>query len=238
MNRSTKLITLCVALVLCAGAASRCVAGEAKKTSWKVSGQLEEACTCNAACPCWFGSKPTMANCGGYQVLFIDRGRYSGVSLNGLAIANTVQSPDGKTMMESFGDWNEQQRHALLEIAKAVLPTGSSKKQEVRYVAITRAMEGKQHKITVGQHGSFNGQLLEGGLGGAPKIINPPGADPLHASYLQGQTSKLIYTDAGQNWNLKDSNYMLADFSLTSEQYERYSAGLAQKMAAMCKDKK
>src|SRR5260221_4013977 len=143
MNRSTKLVTFCVALALCGGAASRCVAGEAKKTSWKISGQLEESCTCNAACPCWFGSKPTMANCGGYQVLFIDRGRYGGVSLNGLAIANAVQSPDGKSMMESFGDWNfsyvyideranEQQRHALLGIAKAVLPTGRSKKQKGR----------------------------------------------------------------------------------------------------------
>jgi hypothetical protein len=33
---------------------------------------LEEACKCDAACPCWFGNKPTHMNCGGDQVLFIE----------------------------------------------------------------------------------------------------------------------------------------------------------------------
>ena len=28
------------------------VSAEDKKTPWKMSGQLEEACSCNAACPC------------------------------------------------------------------------------------------------------------------------------------------------------------------------------------------
>ena len=34
------------------------LAGDAPKTPWKLTGQLEEACSCSAACPCWFGSKP------------------------------------------------------------------------------------------------------------------------------------------------------------------------------------
>ncbi len=41
------------------------------KTPWKITGQLEEACSCDAACPCWFDSKPTKMTCGGGQVLFI-----------------------------------------------------------------------------------------------------------------------------------------------------------------------
>ena len=41
------------------------------KTPWKITGQLEEACSCDAACPCWFNSKPTKMTCGGGQVLFI-----------------------------------------------------------------------------------------------------------------------------------------------------------------------
>ena len=35
------------------------------KTPWKITGQLEEACSCDAACPCWFNSKPTKMTCGG-----------------------------------------------------------------------------------------------------------------------------------------------------------------------------
>lgn len=231
---------LTVSLFLVVGAAQ---AAEAKKPSWKISGQLEESCSCNAACPCWFDSKPTMAGCGGNQVLFIKRGRYGKVPLDGLAIANFVQSPENQTMMQSFGKWNfsylyidekanAEQRAALEEIGKTVLPMAGSKNTKVRIAPITREMAGGEHRVTVGKYGSFRGKLLEGGLGGAPKIKNPPGADPLHAEYQQGRAASVIYKDAGQNWNFKGTNYMLADFSLTSAQYEKYSAGLAQKMAA------
>src|SRR5438128_8682489 len=76
------------------------------QTPWKITGQLEEACSCNAACPCWFGSKPTRMTCGGGQVLFIEKGNYGGVDLAGLAVADFTQSPEGKSMMESYGSWN------------------------------------------------------------------------------------------------------------------------------------
>ena len=217
-------------------------AAEPKKTPWKITGQLEEACTCNAACPCWFNSLPSKMNCGGGQVLFIEKGKYGNVKLDGLAVGNFGQSPDGKTMMCSFGNWNfsyvyidekanPEQRAALDAIAKETLPAGASKKTETRYIPITRKIVGKEHTITLGQYGSFAGHLMEGGLGGAAKIVNPPGADPIHREYHQGQTSDLTFNDAGQNWKTKDSNYMHGTFTVDSQQYAKYSAGLSQKMA-------
>src|SRR5438477_290500 len=113
-------------------------------TKWKITGQLEEACSCNAACPCWFDSKPTRMTCGGNQVLFIQKGNY----------------------------------------------------------------------------------------GGSSKITNPPGADPIHHQYAQGKTTTMTYTDSDQNWDWKDTNYMLGTFTVDSDQYKKYAAGLAQKMAA------
>src|SRR6202022_3657227 len=77
-----------------------------KKTPWKVSGALEEACSCDAACPCWFDSKPTRSHCSGGQVNFIEKGSYGDVSLDGLAVATMGQNPDGTSMMESFGKWD------------------------------------------------------------------------------------------------------------------------------------
>jgi hypothetical protein len=41
----------------------------------------------------------------------------------------------------------------------------------------------------------------------------------------------MTYTDSGQNWDWQDSNYMLGTFTLDNVQYEKYAAGLAQKMA-------
>ena len=215
---------------------------EAPKTPWKIVGQLEEACSCNAACPCWFGSKPTHMTCGGGQFIFIEKGTYGSVSLDGLSVGNMVESPEGKSMMESFGNWkfsnvyvdekaNPQQREALMAIATKVLPIDSSPKKEIRYVAINRTISGREHAISLGQYGKFSGHLIEGGLGGSARIVNPPGADPLHKEYEQGTTTQIAYNDAGKNWNFENSNYMFGTFQLDSEMYEKYAAGLAQKMA-------
>lgn len=214
------------------------------KTPWKITGQLEEACSCDAACPCWFDSKPTKMTCSGGQVLFIQKGNYGKVRLDGLAVGNMSQSPEGQSMMGSFGNWNfsfyyvdekatPEQRKGLEAIAAKILEPGASKKTETRYVPITRKIEGKDHEIILGQYGSFRGHLIEGGLGGSPKIVNPPGADPVHHEYSQGRTLKMAYTDADQNWAWNNSNYMFGTFSVDNVQYEKYAAGLAQKMAQM-----
>ncbi len=237
--------TIAKALILLCSLAIA-AAGETKGKSWKISGELEEGCSCDAACPCWFDSMPTKMNCGGAQVLFIDRGSYGGVKLDGLAVANFAQSPEGETMMKSYGKWdfsylyvdekaNPDQRKALEEIGKTVLPMAASVKTKVRYVPFTHETVGGEHKLTIGGYAAMSGHLLEGGLGGAPKLMNPPGADPLHAEYQQGRTTTLTYNDAGQDWKLHGTNFMLARFKIDSDQYEKYAAGLAQKMAAMKK---
>jgi len=239
-------------LLICAGAAFISFTGETTKadtpkTPWKLTGQLEEACSCSAACPCWFASKPTRMTCSGGQFIFITEGTYGNVPLDGLAVGSMSQSPEGKSMMDSFGKWNfnyyyidekanPEQREALKAIASTVLAGGASPKTEYRYVPVTRKIEGKEHKITLGTYGSFSGHLVEGGLGGSVRIVNPPGADPLHHQYNQGVTSKLAYTDAEQNWNFEGSNYMYGTFGIDNEQYEKYAAGLAQKMAEMKKE--
>jgi hypothetical protein len=233
----------CVAVLAVVSAGAT---GDAPKTPWKITGQLEEACTCSSACPCWFGSKPTKMTCGGGEFIFIETGTYGNVKLDGLAIGAMSQSPEGKSMMESYGNWNfayhyidekatPEQREGLLAIAKAALQMGASPKGEIRYVPIVRKIDGKEHHISIGKYGSFSGHVIEGGLGGPSKIVNPPGADPLHHEYLQGENTKVAYKDAGQDWSFGGSNYMFGTFTIDSEQYEKFSAGLAQKMAAMPK---
>src|SRR5881628_781787 len=105
-----KSVFQAVVAVAFAGAALIVQAAEAPKTApakapWKIVGQLEEACSCNAACPCWFGSKPTRMTCGGGQFLFIDKGTFGDVPLDGLTVGSMVESPEGQTMIESYGNW-------------------------------------------------------------------------------------------------------------------------------------
>jgi hypothetical protein len=184
--------------------------------------------------------------CGGGQVLFIEKGNYGDVSLDGLAVANFGESPENKTMMESFGNWkyaftyidekaSPEQRRALEALAMTVLPGAASPKRETRYVPITRTISGQEHKIGLGKYGTFSGHTVEGGLGGPAKILNPPGADPLHAEYQQGETTLLAFEDAGQHAKANGSNYMFGTFEIDSGQYEKFTAGLAQKTAGMKK---
>jgi hypothetical protein len=226
-------------LVLCTFAIR---AGDQKKTPWKVTAELEEACSCDPACPCWFGSKPTHMQCGGGQVIFIQKGSYSGVALDGLAFGVMGQSPRGDTMSESLGRWdfltiyidekaNPEQRKALEAIARATTPPAApAERTAVRYVPITRRIQGKEHVITLGNVGSFSGHLFQGEAGGAPRIASAPEADPIHREYQQGQTTRQTYTDSGQKWDWGNSNYMYATFETDSAAYDRYTAAMMQRM--------
>jgi len=230
-------------LIVC-GAALPIFAADAKpetKIPWKFSGDLEEACSCRPACPCWFKSVPSRMTCDGVQAVFIAKGKYGKTPLDGLAVVQFVQSPEGKSMFESFGNWDfdniyidekatDEQRSALREIASHLFPP-AAKTREFHYVAITRKVEGVEHSITVGESGGFSGHLINGGFGGSPKITNVPLADPTHREYQQGQTTKLTYSDSGQGWKYEGSNYMFNQFKVDSKQYEKFEADMAKKMA-------
>jgi hypothetical protein len=226
----------------------RAWSADQQKLSWRIAGELEEACSCNAACPCWWDSKPTKMTCGGGETLFIQKGTYGNVRLDGLALGFIGQSPAGKSMMESFGHWNfaylyvdekanPEQRKALQQIAMAIGgPAAPKDKMKVRYVPITRKVTGKEHQITLGQYGQYSGHLVQGGTGGLSKIVNPTGADPIRKQFYQGQTSNYVYNDADQKWSWKGSNYMWNKFDVTSDDYQKFAAGLSQKMHQMQKD--
>ena len=226
-------------LLLLAAAASN---AEEKSTAWKVSGSLEEACSCDAACPCWFDSKPTKMNCSGGFALFIDKGAYGNVPLDGLAVAFVGQNPDNTTMMGSMGNWtffytyidekaNPEQRKALEELARASNPQfAPPERTKVRYIPITRRVDGKEHIVTLGPYGSFSGHLVDGGLGGPAKIVNSTGADPFRKEYMQGRTTRQTYSDAGQKWDWSNSNYMFTTFEVTSEDMAKFARAMTQKM--------
>ena len=88
MKKLTSIKSLTLVLIGC-GLASVAGAAEAKsevKVFWKITGELEEACSCRAACPCWFKSLPSRMTCDGTQVIFITKGSYSKTLLDGLGV--------------------------------------------------------------------------------------------------------------------------------------------------------
>jgi len=101
----------------------------------------------------------------------------------------------------------------------------AAKTREFRYVPISRKIEGDEHTTMIGSYGGFSGHLIEGGYGGAPKVTNPPLADPTHKEFLQGEATKLTYKDAGQDWKYENSNYMRNKFQTSSKEYEKVRKG-------------
>ena len=248
MRRNISILSLSIVLALSAkisGSAMSTAAPGDAKTPWKISGELEEACSCRPACPCWFKSLPSRMTCDGMQAVIINKGRYGKTSLDGLAIGQFVQSPEHKSMFESFGNWNfdyvyidekanDEQREALKQIAMHLFPL-AAKSREYRYVPITRKIEGHEHTTTIGNYGLCSGHLIDGGYDGAPKVVNPPLADPTHKEFLQGESTKFSFKDAGQDWNYEKSNYMWNKFSVNNKQYAKHEAMMAKKMAEMSK---
>src|SRR5206468_10195422 len=105
----------------------------------------------------------------GAQVVFIKKGNYGKIPLDGLALGQFVQSPEHQSMFESFGNWNfdyvyidekanEQQRQALKQIAAHIFAPGG-KKRDFRFVPLTRKVSGAEHAMTIGSYGDFSGHL-------------------------------------------------------------------------------
>ncbi len=93
--------------------------------SWSLSGEFMESCNCDYLCPCIYTNSKapvTHDQCTSLQVYRIDRGRYSGTTLDGLKFALIIRS--GKVMAD--GNWifagvidaraDEAQRKALAAI--------------------------------------------------------------------------------------------------------------------------
>ena len=107
-------------------------------------------------------------------MVFISKGKYGKTPMDGLAVGQFVQSPEGKSMFESFGNWNfdnvyidaranEEQREALKEIASHLFPP-PAKERKFHFVNISRTLKGAEHEITVSTNGGFSGHLISGAM--------------------------------------------------------------------------
>lgn len=73
-------------------------------TSWQISGEYFEACSCDFVCPCptsGLSARPTQGRCDAGLVFGIERGRYGATSLDGLTFAVLLRTPG--PMID--GDW-------------------------------------------------------------------------------------------------------------------------------------
>ena len=110
--------------------------------------------------------------------------------------------------------------------------------EPTRQRVLLAGIEGDEHMVSLGPLGSFSAHLLPGGMGGVPKIVDPPGADPFHREYAQGVTTKQTYTGSDQKWDWSNSNYMFGSFEVTSDEFDKFAVAMTQHMEKMKSEKK
>jgi len=61
---------------------------------YKLQGNMLEACTCNAICPCWVGEDPDGGTCHGTIAWHFEKGEIDGVDVSGLTFSILLHIPD------------------------------------------------------------------------------------------------------------------------------------------------
>ncbi len=65
----------------------------ATETSWRIRGDVMEACSCTTTCPCNFGSDPTQVPCEAIIGWRIQEGQYGNTRLDGLNVVLYLRIP-------------------------------------------------------------------------------------------------------------------------------------------------
>jgi len=93
------------------------MATSAAAQDWAIKADYTESCSCNPACPCYFGSPSTHGYCEGNNLIEIKEGHYGGVRLDGISVVTAF----------SLGKWlkiyinenaTDEQAKTLLELLK------------------------------------------------------------------------------------------------------------------------
>ena len=90
--------------------------------TYTLSGQILEACSCSAPCPCWIGDDPDGGYCDSFVAYHIEQGEVQGIDVSGLTLVKIVYIP-GNVFQ---GNWRAvvyvdskgtaQQQRALIKV--------------------------------------------------------------------------------------------------------------------------
>jgi hypothetical protein len=151
-------------------------------TTWRIQGDVMEACNCNITCPCNFGGDPTEIPCEAILGLRIREGSYGNTRLDALSVVLMVRMPgkvfDGGWTLGAYLDQkaNQEQVGALGAILSgeaggmfAALSGLVGNPLPPKQVPITFTTANGEHQISVPG-------LLEVG---SERIPDPMGGEPL-----------------------------------------------------------
>lgn len=192
---------------------------------WSLAGHYAEACSCDAACPCVYGSPATMGHCHAALAFNITQGNYGKTDLAGLTFVSTMEMGKG-TWIAYYLDEKAtpEQRKALETIFKGMLGGFAKEDLGVKAVPITFTSDDKARSVTIPNVLRFQVEKSVGLDGENPVVIVNPGRHLL-PMLLVARSTQDEFEDHGKKWSYKDKSGFHGEFMLSSILLEMMKKG-------------
>jgi hypothetical protein len=214
---------LLVAAPLLIPSPSRAADSASAKTpspSWRIAGDLSEACSCSVPCTCNFGEGPSPAHtCWALFSLDIKKGRYGKVNLAGLRMAGAAAPKgfviylDDRAMPEQAEALKGIAAHIgerFHELVVAQDPKAaddpSMKFLGFKTAHIQQQVGDKSNQLMIGDQGGFESDYIMGIDGKTPVVVENNWSWNIQHG-IKGKTKRLHYKDEfGNEFDLNATN--------------------------------
>lgn len=153
--------------------------------TYTLEGQILEACSCNAPCPCWIGDDPDGGACDSFVAYNIERGQIQGIDVSGLTLVKIVYIPGNvfagnwRAVVYVDGKGTPEQQQALIKVfngelggAMADLAKFVSELLEVRIAPIEYHIQEGKGTIKIGDVLESEMEPYRGPEGKPTKIVD------------------------------------------------------------------
>ena len=215
------IFVVVLALVVAGVGSTVMVRSEAsdRDLEWSATASYLDACSCAPACPCLFGSAPTLGFCEGITLVSLEEAHFGGVNLDGV---NVLAAYRGGKWIKFYVDDSATPEQA--EAATTLLPTMEG------FFAIDNVVEVKQVPIEVERgEGTIKVSTpntvahieMMKGLNGEPiKIMNLPAPSfpgPEFHDHTQYKTILLKHDGGEQSYEHTGSTAFTANIDVKPE---------------------
>jgi hypothetical protein len=151
-------------------------------SSWEISGELAEACTCRVPCTCQFGEGPSPGpGCRSLITLSIEKGRRGDVVLDRTKLALVFGNK--ATVFYVDSEAPAPQRAALRAVAESIAARSEWKSVVYREARITQIITPTETRGAIEEAGSFEAEMLIGADGKSPVVVENQG--DIHVARLE-----------------------------------------------------
>lgn len=184
---------------------------------WAIKADYTETCSCNAACPCLFGSPSTLGKCEGNNLIQIKKGHYGSVRLDGVSVVTAFSL--GKWLKIYVNeDATEEQAKAVLELLKqketfGFIYAGKSKILSVEQAPISVAKTPTTVKFSI-PDSKVEIEMMKGWGGKPIKIQNLP--VPFMNDHTQYKSVAMSHKSKDKAFNYSGTNGLTSSIDVSS----------------------